>query len=210
MKVPSEVRAVWNPGLPGMRERMHYPDSIADGRWGRKVLRELGEWSRGGNILEWGVGGGHIAKAFEGEGTMGVYVGVDISGRALLDTSAGLSRMGFVGVDAESFDKVPRRFDTIISVATFQHFHSEQYARHVLGEMREVANEGCRGLIQIRYTRSDGKPQTDPEAPYAESYIHAHAWELGDFWLALQAAGFVPETVRLEPYRPYAWFKFRG
>jgi len=147
--------------------------------------------------LEWGCGGGAIARPLC-KSFFRVY-GIDISRSSLDECERRMQQRGH-----ENFVKVPfpaehpervlpemagASVDFIVSVSVFQHFPSKPYTRRVLGVMEKILKDGGYGLLQVRY--DDGSPKfRQKDRDYARNVIYMTSFTPEEFTGQLQETGF--------------------
>lgn len=219
------VRAFWTKDSAFRRASAHYDGHhhINVEAWGEHVL-DLYEWddrddafSSNKNWLEWGCGGGSVARKIKARCEPKLYHAVDLSMDALDecrrsvadgdDDSCGWFEMyhPWTTNTIESGS-----VDHIVSTSVFQHFPSFDYARAVLAEMRRVAAPEARGLINTHYFMPGDHydPTTMQKQPYTKTFGRYCSWQVPEFWRELKQAGFAPTDVVLEPETQFAWYRF--
>ena len=105
-----------------------------------------------------------------------------------------------------------RQVDTVTSVTVFQHFPDRDWSRLVLQQMRSCTRPGGEGMVQIRYCETSQLERYEQRAklPYAKHPADHCAWTIAEFWDQLDASGFRPTSVLLQPPERYAWFYFNA
>lgn len=210
LEVTDEVRAVWDASTPEKRQLAHYDPYPHDvERIRRFVTIEALDCPPSGAWLDWGCGGGSLLRALDqAQLEPAAYIAVDAA-RPTLDALRALCPL--VKLEPHQTATLPAAsIDALCSFSAFQHFPSRAYGLEVLREMRRLAKPGALGFVQTRfYEPGDRNDPANVEGrPYSERYLFSCAYQVSEFWSALQRAGFTPSSVELEPYRGYAWYRF--
>ncbi|MDW9551607.1 MULTISPECIES: methyltransferase domain-containing protein [Sinorhizobium] len=154
-------------------------------------------------VLEWGPGGG--ANAYGLQGISRRYYGVDISEKNLAECQRLMREEGrpdyvvpvlLDGSPLEIIDRVADPVNIFLSTAVFQHFPSKEYGFEVLKALRAVCTKGAAGFIQIRFDNGNTKYRgIDNIDEYATRHITATSYQLDQFWVGIQGAGFRPLSI---------------
>jgi hypothetical protein len=136
------------------------------------------------SIVEWGVGGGAVASRFAGVR----YYGVDISAANLAE-AVRICGVNFtpllIDIDKpEDVLTVLRDVDFFLSVATYQHFPSQEYGERVTRVAYELLQPSGLAVIQ---TRSGGPASV---RCYAKDYARFTTWTLDEFKTVAERIGF--------------------
>jgi len=207
-----DVRAVWSADTDKRRALAHFHEhaEFDTDAWGRAVFARMQPMRCHKTWLDWGCGGGAIARVVIEHAQPTRYHAIDVSFDALATTAAIDPKHVVPLLPTETGAIKSASVDYIVSTSCFQHFPSRDYAREVLREMRRVAAPSARGLIQIRYYEPGDAydPAKTSRSAYEHVYIRACAWRPDEFAAELALAGFAAECVLLEPHRQYAWYSF--
>lgn len=153
-----------------------------------------------GSGIDYGCGGGAGLDAMLAAGCSDV-LGVDV---ALATAGSGTHR---VIHPSDLGELAAGSFHAVVCTSVFQHLVDQEHALAVLSELSRLAAVGADALIQVRYYQpGDNFDPATREPDYERRAFRSHAWQVADFWRTLEAAHFEPLTVKLEPYRHYAWF----
>ena len=158
----------------------------------RNYMNELAQKT----ALEWGCGGGAIARPLC-ESFFTVY-GIDISRASLIECERRMTKLGhknfvhipFAAPNPENVlqDVASASVDLIISVGVFQHFPSKRYTRRVLGIMEKILKLDGYALLQVRY--DDGSPKVrQKDRDYARNVIYMTSFAPEEFADMLSEVG---------------------
>lgn len=224
------AKSVWNSAGATIQDLSHIKGAgrwIDEDKWNqlgrncREVFDRFGsDLHRDGRrhhlkILEWGPGGGGIARQFIDLAIE--YHGVDISQYSLKQFVEAIDGHGVEVVQWElsgdpGFLELPTHsFDLFLSTAVFQHFPSKSYGLRVLDKVQSSLRRGGLGIVQIRY--DDGSEKFAPKAleTYADSFVRQTSYRLEEFWSATVERGMKPVAItNINASVNYAFFVFRA
>lgn len=212
LEVTDEVRTVWDASTAEKRRLAHWEPKGDDVERMRRFIEHDEFGMPYGAWLDWGCGGGALLRALDAaqlEPTE--YIAVDVSKATFDHLPTDLPKTRIIKLEPHETTLLnAASVDVLCSFSAFQHFPSRQYGLEVLREMRRLAKPGALGFVQTRfYEPGDRNDPANVEGrPYSERYLFSCAYQVSEFWSALQRAGFTPSSVELEPYRGYAWYRF--
>jgi len=159
----------------------------------QKFIQELKQKT----ALEWGCGGGAIARTLCGRFSK-VY-GVDISHASVDECERQIRELGhanFVKLPVPSaspeaiLSEIERAsVDFVVSIGVFQHFPSKPYTRRVLEVMGNILGQDGYALLQVRYF--DGSPKLrQKDRDYAQNVIYMTSFTPEEFTRQLNETGF--------------------
>jgi SAM-dependent methyltransferase len=157
-------------------------------------------------IVEWGCGGGTNAVAFAP--LAGEFVGVEVSAASVEECAkqiaAACPDVLFTGVLANVGDpeaaagKIPRPVSLFLCLYVLELVPDKAYGLRLMRLAYQMLEPGGQAFVQVKYSTSSWRTWSRRRS--YRSAIADTTYRIDEFWMAMEAIGFRPETVFLVPH----------